>query len=239
MEPASVMAMIHQKSRDNARTPMQWDASAQAGFTTGAPWIKPNPNYRQINVAADPPRSQLYFTPLSRADPAVEGQPRHRHGWYELLLDDHEEIHAFAPTLGADRLLVVLNFSMNQPVFALPPAIEFTRAGALLANYAQDRADDLRWLRLRPYEARVHRRTEFRLRGDADLGGLREGRHVAVGRDRRTGYLGLGQQQAAPVRPTPATRPVAWSRPDGAAARPAGPRGRPGNRSGRGGRSGR
>ena len=61
------MAMIHAKSRDNARTPVQWDGSPQAGFTTGTPWLKVNPNYPSINVAqalADPDSIFYYYQKL-------------------------------------------------------------------------------------------------------------------------------------------------------------------------------
>ncbi len=63
------MDLVHRRSRDNARTPMQWDASANAGFTTGTPWIGLNPNYREINVAqaiADPDSIYHYYQQLIR-----------------------------------------------------------------------------------------------------------------------------------------------------------------------------
>jgi oligo-1,6-glucosidase len=70
IDPNFALRVIHARSRDNARTPMQWDSSAQAGFTKGTPWIKVNPNYKEINVAnalADPDSVFHYY-----ADPTAQ-----------------------------------------------------------------------------------------------------------------------------------------------------------------------
>ena len=77
-DPRAVMAIIHAKSRDNARTPVQWSAGPQAGFTTGTPWLKVNPSYSEINVeqALADPDSVFYL--LSEADPAAQRAPGHR-----------------------------------------------------------------------------------------------------------------------------------------------------------------
>jgi oligo-1,6-glucosidase len=151
-----VMAMIHAKSRDNARTPVQWDAGANAGFTSSTPWIRVNPNYREINVEqalADPDSILHYYRKLIRLR---REHPVIVHGTYDLLLDDHEQIHAFTRTLDDDRLLVILNFSADTPVFALPTPIHFAEQEPLIGNYPVDPAEDIRQLTLRPYEARVH-----------------------------------------------------------------------------------
>jgi oligo-1,6-glucosidase len=156
-DPATVMAMIHAKSRDNARTPMQWDASPHAGFSSGSPWIAVNPNHTSINVEqarSDPDSVFAYYQALIRlrkANPVIV------YGTYDLLLESHEQIYAFTRTLDDDRLLVILNFSADQPVFALPTNVHFDTADLLLANYDVQRAQDIRVLTLRPYEARVYR----------------------------------------------------------------------------------
>ena len=153
----TVMAAIHAKSRDNARTPMQWSADPHAGFTTGTPWIKVNPNYMQINA-----EEQLVDTgsvlhhyrkliALRREHPIVT------YGGYELILEMHEQIFAFLRKLGDERWLVILNFSAERPVFALPSDIEFDAAELVIANYEAGEGDDPRLVTLRPYEARVYR----------------------------------------------------------------------------------
>lgn len=154
------LKVIHAKSRDNARTPMQWNDAEQAGFTEGTPWIKVNPNYKQINVtrALGDPDSIFYYyqklIQLRKENPVIV------YGRYDLILDEHEQIYAFTRTLEADRLLVILNFSEVSPVFSLPEDIEFTTAELLIANYKVDTPQELRRLTLRPYEARVYRLSE-------------------------------------------------------------------------------
>jgi oligo-1,6-glucosidase len=153
----AAMAMIRTKSRDNARTPMQWDDGPNAGFTTGTPWIKVNPNYPEVNVAramADPDSVFHYYRrliQLRKANPVII------YGAYDLILLDHPQIYAFTRTLGDERLLVVLNFSREAPVFSLPEELVFRRAELLVANYPVDAAAPIAEIALRPYEARVYR----------------------------------------------------------------------------------
>jgi len=156
-DPNQTLKIVHAKSRDNARTPVQWDSSAQAGFTAGTPWIKVNPNYKEINVTAalaDPDSVFHYYKKLiqlRRDNPVIV------YGSYDLILDAHEEIYAFTRTLENERLLVILNFSKNSPVFELPENIAFSSAELLISNYAVDADEDIRQFNLRPYEARVYR----------------------------------------------------------------------------------
>jgi oligo-1,6-glucosidase len=152
-----VLEMIHAKSRDNARTPMQWNDDAHAGFTTGTPWIKVNPNYPQINVeqaVADPDGIFAYYQQLIRLRKA---NPIIVYGTYDLLLDAHEQIYAFTRTLGNERLLVILNFTADTPVFALPTHVSYSDQELLISNYAADSSEDIRQLTLQPWEARVYR----------------------------------------------------------------------------------
>lgn len=157
LDPQAVMAMIHTRSRDNARTPIQWDNGEHAGFTTGTPWMKVNPNYKEINVKqalADPNSIFYYYQKLirlRRENPVIV------YGKYDLILDTHQEIYAFTRTLGDDRLLVILNFKKNAPVFALPAHISFSGKELLISNYEIDPADDIHLLTLKPFEARVYR----------------------------------------------------------------------------------
>jgi oligo-1,6-glucosidase len=168
VDPQVALKVVHAKSRDNARTPMQWDDSQQAGFTTGTPWIKVNPNYKEINVAealADPNSVFHYYKKLihlRKENPVIV------YGTYDLILAAHkrstprsgsvdEEIYAFTRTLDEGRLLVILNFSRNAPVFKLPENISFSSKELLISNYAVDPNEDIHQITLRPYEARVYR----------------------------------------------------------------------------------
>jgi oligo-1,6-glucosidase len=157
VDPAMVMAMVHYRSRDNARTPMQWDASAEAGFTSGTPWIGVNPNYPSVNVEQARTDSDSIFQfyraliRLRREHPIVV------YGAYDLILDAHEQIYAYTRTLDDQRLLVMLNFTADTPVFALPSHVGYSTAELLIANYSVHANEDLHLLTLRPYEARVYR----------------------------------------------------------------------------------
>ncbi|MBV8899105.1 MAG: alpha-glucosidase [Verrucomicrobia bacterium] len=157
VDPKTVMAMVHAKSRDNARTPMQWNAGDHAGFTSGTPWIKVNPNYTAINVEralADPNSIFRYYQKLIQLR---KDNPVIVYGKYHLLLDAHEEVYAFTRTLPDDRLLVILNFTRDTPVFALPTHVSFSGKELLISNYLVDPDEDIRLLTLRPFEARVYR----------------------------------------------------------------------------------
>ncbi len=156
-DPKEILKLIHAKGRDNARTPMQWNDREQAGFTDGTPWIKVNPNYKEINVAqALTDRDSIFYyyqklIQLRRKNPVIV------YGSYDLIFDSHEEIYAFTRTLDEDRLLVILNFSDKSPVFDLPEHIPSTTGNLLISNYEVDSPHNIRQITLRPYEARVYR----------------------------------------------------------------------------------
>lgn len=157
MDAASVLAILHAKSRDNARTPVQWDDSPHAGFTTGTPWMKVNPNYPAINVQqalADPNSIFYYFQKLIRLR---KQYPIFVYGGYDLILDEHPQIYAFTRTLGDEQLLVILNFTAEEPLFVLPEGIAFAHQELLSANYAVESGAGINEVKLRPYEARVYR----------------------------------------------------------------------------------
>jgi len=155
LDSKDVLAIIHAKSRDNARTPMQWDASQNAGFTTGSPWIKVNSNYKDINIesALEDPNSIFHYyqilIQLRRQNPVIV------YGAYDIILENHDEIYAFMRTLDHDCLLVILNFTKNMPVFELPFRIS-ADPKLMIANYEINPADGIHRFALRPYEARVY-----------------------------------------------------------------------------------
>ena len=140
---------ITRLSRDNARTPMQWDDSSQGGFTTGTPWMPVNPNYREINArtALEDPDSVFYFyqklIALRKSCPVIV------HGEYRLLLPDSEELFVYERRLGDERLLTACNFTDRDVEFVMPK--EFEGGKCLIANYKEPGEAG----RLRPYEAVV------------------------------------------------------------------------------------
>jgi len=150
---AEILNAIHAKGRDNARTPMQWDASDQAGFTTGKPWLKVNPNYKDINVEqalADPDSVFYYYQKLISLR---KENPVMVYGDYELLLPDHEFIYAYTRTLENEKWLVLLNFCNNEQQIDLPDELNSAKE-LILSNYKEESPD--REI-LRPYEARVYK----------------------------------------------------------------------------------
>jgi len=156
-DPKEILMIIHAKSRDNSRTPIQWNTSEHAGFTTGTPWIKVNPNYKEINVSdalADPNSIFYYYKKLIQLR---KENPIIVYGSYDLILASHEEIYAFTRTLEGERLVVILNFSKNMPVFNLPENISYSSAELLVSNYNVDHNEDFHQITLRPFEARVYR----------------------------------------------------------------------------------
>lgn len=155
-EPESVLSALRLRSRDNARTPMQWDSSPGAGFTTGHPWIAINPNHGEINAATqlDDPDSVLAHykavIALRHAEPVVA------HGDFTMLLPDDPAVYAFTRQFEATTLLVVANFSAESVAAPVPEESEWSAAELVLGNYPA--ADPAPTLLLRPWEARVYRR---------------------------------------------------------------------------------
>jgi oligo-1,6-glucosidase len=158
-DPQFLMKLVHRLSRDNARTPIQWDNAEHAGFTSGTPWLKVNPNYTTINVEQALADSDSIFYTYQRLIRLRKTYPVICYGAYDLLLEDHDQIYAFTRTLDDERLLIILNFTSDTPVFVLPPELSFEGKELLISNYAIDPAEDLKRLSLRPFEARAYRLT--------------------------------------------------------------------------------
>jgi len=149
-----MLRYINKMGRDNARTPMQWSAEENAGFTTGKPWLKVNPNYKSINAAAEvaDPDSIFHFyrelIALRKRLPVVV------YGDYQLLLPDDPQIFAYTRTLGEKRLLVICNFFKSEVAFYFPENMRLDKAELLLANYPDCGIGEE--ITLRPYEVRVY-----------------------------------------------------------------------------------
>lgn len=142
-------------ARDNGRTPFQWDDSKNAGFTNGTPWIKVNPNYKKINVAAqdkDPNSVLNYFRRMIKLRKQL---PELVYGKYELLDKANEKIYAYTRTLDKKKVLVVLNFSTTNTTFDIPKNIG--TPGQILINNLKEITLQERAIKLQPYQAVVLR----------------------------------------------------------------------------------
>ena len=142
-----MMRYLKEISRDNARTPMQWDDSRNAGFTTGTPWIRVNPNYKEINAAActaDPDSVFHYYQELIRLRHTL---PIIVYGTFRGLLEDSETIYAYQRLLDGQVLTVACNFTDQEQACDL---CEDPAARELISNYKTHKTGALQ-----PYEARV------------------------------------------------------------------------------------
>ncbi|WP_327176883.1 alpha-glucosidase [Streptomyces sp. NBC_01335] len=158
--PEDVLPGLRAMGRDNARTPMQWDASPHAGFTTGTPWLPVNPDHAEFNAEAQyaDPRSVYHhycrLIALRRREPAVV------HGDFTMLLPDDERIYAFTRRYGRTTLLVLGNFTGGtvavEPADLAPWYREWEGAALVLGNGPSAPSEPGR-LVLAPWEARVHR----------------------------------------------------------------------------------
>ncbi len=143
------------KSRDNARTPMQWDDSAQAGFTAGTPWIAVNPNYKEINAKAETADPGSVFHYYRKLIALRKENPIMVYGKYEALLEDNEELFVYTRTLEQEKLLVVCSFCDHETTFTIPEA--FRGTSCLISNTGNVYTDTE--VTLQPYEAFVLHKT--------------------------------------------------------------------------------
>lgn len=139
------------KSRDNARTPMQWDDSAQAGFTTGTPWIAVNPNYTEINAKAETADVNSVFHYYKKLIALRKENPVMVYGKYEVLMEDSEELFVYTRQLDDEKLLVVCSFCDHAADFTIPA--DFVGAPCLISNVGNEY--DKAGMTLKPYEAFV------------------------------------------------------------------------------------
>ena len=139
------------KSRDNSRTPMQWDDSANAGFTTGTPWIAVNPNYTYINAKQQMGDPNSVFSYYKKLLSLRKQYDIITYGRYQLIMEEDPQVYAYTRTLESERLLIVCNYSNDDAAFTLPE--EFEGAKCLIQN--MDRAAITGSMTLKPYECFV------------------------------------------------------------------------------------
>ena len=152
-----IMESIYAKGRDNARTPMQWNDSINAGFTSGDPWIKVNPNYKEINAASQLADENSIFNYYKKLIRIRKCNPVVVHGEYKLILEDNKEIFAYTRTLENEMLLVICNFTENNTVFNYEESIKFKDKELLISNYEVDMNKGIDNINLKPYESRIYK----------------------------------------------------------------------------------
>lgn len=146
-----IMKSLRAKSRDNARTPMQWDNGPGAGFTEGTPWCRVNPNYAKINAEEALKDQNSIFYYYKKLIRFRKEEPILIYGSFELLCPEDEHVFAYTREWKGKKWLVAGNFYEEPVCFDYPG-----KGRALLSNYEQDYETQLERMKLRPYEAAIY-----------------------------------------------------------------------------------
>ena len=141
------MKSIHARGRDNVRTPMQWSAGENAGFTTGKPWVPVNENHTEINAEAALADENSIFHHYRKLIQLRKTIPEFRDGSFSLVDPEHEYVFAYTRDTETGHMLVVCNFTEKEGFFQIPE--EFQGAEVLISNYEGESK------KLRPYEAKI------------------------------------------------------------------------------------
>lgn len=150
-----IMEIIWASSRDNSRTPMQWNSSLNAGFSTGKPWLKVNPNYLKINVESQEkdPDSILNF--YKKMISLKKQNPLFIYGTYDLILEEDEQIYAYTRTLNKEKAVIICNLTEKEAIYDYND-IELFYEELILNNYPVKEHKKTTKLILNPYETRIY-----------------------------------------------------------------------------------
>lgn len=152
-DPKTTLAGIQYHARDNARTPIQWDDSENAGFTTGKPWLKINPNYTEINVKKAMAAEDSIFHYMQKLIRFRKENLVAVYGDFKEYAPENENLYIYERNLDDQKLFVVLNFTDTEVPFALPEGMDAAGAKQVLSNYGKKEA--LENKSMMPYEAAV------------------------------------------------------------------------------------
>lgn len=150
-----IIADLQSNSRDNSRTPMQWDASENAGFTNGTPWLKVNPNYKAINVEKELNDENSILNFYKKMIKFKKSHEIATYGDFKLIYPQDENVFAYARTLNDELLYVIGNLTSN-PVKVSDSQIEFDSSDIVLNNYDIESHRRQKTLDLKPFEVRVY-----------------------------------------------------------------------------------
>ena len=154
--PDDVLTVLRSRGRDNARTPMQWDSSPHAGFTSGSPWIEVNPNYKELNADSQIADPNSVFHYYRRLIELRHREPVVARGDFTMLLPDDPNVYAFTRRLDDVELLVLANFSSGHVSAQVPDAEAWLSSELVLTNLDQgSRASSME---LAPWESLIYRR---------------------------------------------------------------------------------
>lgn len=154
-DPEKLLDGIRYRARDNARTPMQWDDTENAGFTTGTPWLKVNPNYKEINVKKDLEDGQSIYRYMQSLIRMRKANEIAVYGDFKEYEPDNTQLYIYERNWEDEQMFVVLNFSEEKAMFRLPEEWSGKETELLISNYPEERP--LSDLELLPYEAVVYK----------------------------------------------------------------------------------
>ncbi|MBQ3514957.1 MAG: alpha-glucosidase [Lachnospiraceae bacterium] len=146
-----ILASLYAKSRDNARTPMQWDDSFNAGFTTGTPWLDVNPNYKEINAKSQMNDPDSIFSYYKKLIALRKEYPVFVEGDFELVYPENNQLFSYTRTFEGKTLWVLCNFYDKEVSIEIPEALKGKKE-LLISNYKDIEKETV----LRPYEARMY-----------------------------------------------------------------------------------
>lgn len=156
MSEDEALRIIRATSRDNTRTPMQWDSTKNAGFTYGTPWIGVTDNYKNINVEIELNDDDSILNFYKKMIKLKKERLPLIYGKYNLILEEDEDIYAYERILDNDRYIIITNLSENNVIYSYKNAV-LNSDNLLLSNYQVKEHKDSTEFDLRPYEARLYK----------------------------------------------------------------------------------
>ncbi|GIM30600.1 alpha,alpha-phosphotrehalase [Clostridium polyendosporum] len=157
VDEEEIIKILQSKSRDNSRTPIQWNKNSNSGFTTGTPWISVGKNYEDVNAEQALNDKDSVFYHYQKLIKLRKEYDIIAYGDFELILEEHEDIFSYIRHYNDEKLLVINNFYGKETTFELPLELNFDeyKNEILISNYS-DSSKELKKLKLRPYESIVY-----------------------------------------------------------------------------------
>ncbi|HEY2420419.1 MAG TPA: alpha-glucosidase [Neobacillus sp.] len=151
-----IMDILRASGRDNSRTPMQWSSGVGAGFSTGVPWLKVNPNYKEINVEVQQKDDNSVLNFYKKMIKLKKANEIFTYGRYDLLLEDNPQIYAYTRTLADKKVIIMANLSTQPALIKVDQGLSVKSSKLLLNNYKVSNHDLVQELTLQPFETRVY-----------------------------------------------------------------------------------
>ncbi|ACA45800.1 alpha-glucosidase [Clostridium botulinum] len=147
---------VWETSRDNSRTPMQWDTTENAGFSKEKPWMKVNPNYVDINVRGQENNLNSILNFYKKIIRVKKENEALIYGKYNLILAHHEQIYAYTRTLGNEKFIVIANLTNKEAKYTYKRE-KLNYKGLIISNYSIEKHEDITEILLKPFEARLYK----------------------------------------------------------------------------------